>query len=128
MSLRWRSTGELLCGANSEPLKDDCYIDDRLHYQLSLVLGVVRPDPNEEETGVWHWAQPHLLVASQDMVRLFSQVLEQWRQSEAARCPQDYHEHGPGQLYDDAEAVLRSWSSICAPRSARLTSDPRATK
>ena len=55
MSLRWRRSGELLCGAKSEPLEDDCYIDDRLHYHLSLILRVIVPDPDEEENGLWHW-------------------------------------------------------------------------
>lgn len=54
MSLRWRLTGELLCGAKSEPLPDDCYIDDRLHYHLS-VTGVIAPHADEGETGLWSW-------------------------------------------------------------------------
>ena len=55
MSLRWRKDGTLICGAKSEPQEDDCYIDDRLHYMLSLILKVIEPDENEEENGLWHW-------------------------------------------------------------------------
>lgn len=55
MSLRWRATGELLCGAKSEPMKDDTYIDDHLHYHLSVIQKVVIPDVNEEENGKWYW-------------------------------------------------------------------------
>ena len=55
MSLRWRGTGELLCGAKSEPMDDDTYIDDRLHYELSVHQRVVVPDANEETNGLWHW-------------------------------------------------------------------------
>lgn len=57
MSLRWRVSGELLCGAKSRAKKDDCYIDDRLHYHLSQT-GVIDPDFNEKESGLWHWRKP----------------------------------------------------------------------
>ena len=57
MSIRWRRTGELLCGAKSIEFPDDCYIDDRLHYQLSVELGVIVPDENEEENGLWNWLE-----------------------------------------------------------------------
>ena len=55
MSLRWRITGELLCGAKSKPQKDDTYINDRLHYELSVIQKVVVPDKDEEENGLWYW-------------------------------------------------------------------------
>ena len=55
MSLRWRKNGKLLCGAKSDPLEDDCYIDDRLHYMFSLILKVIVPDPDEDNNGLWHW-------------------------------------------------------------------------
>ena len=57
MSLRWRSDvygNYLLCGAKAYPLEGDTYIDDRLHYQLSLI-GAIRPDTNENENGRWYW-------------------------------------------------------------------------
>ncbi len=57
MSLRWRLTGELLCGAKSRAMEDDCYVDDRLHYHLSLT-GVIEPDSDEKENGLWHWRKP----------------------------------------------------------------------
>ena len=46
MSLRWRCDGTdktLVCGAKSNPRDSDTYIDDRLHYHLSLT-GVIEPD------------------------------------------------------------------------------------
>ena len=55
MSLRWRSNGTLICGAKSDELEDDCYIDDRLHYHLSVELNIVVPDNNEEDNGLWYW-------------------------------------------------------------------------
>ena len=57
MSLRWRISGELLCGAKSEPMPDDTYIDDRLHYYLSLT-GVIDPRADEAKTGFWDWREP----------------------------------------------------------------------
>ena len=55
MSLRWRKTGELICGAKSKPMDTDIYIDDRLHYELSVIQKMVVPDANEKINGVWHW-------------------------------------------------------------------------
>ena len=55
MSLRWRGTGELLCGAKSEPLDGDCYIDDRLHYELSIIQKIIVPANDEDKTGRWYW-------------------------------------------------------------------------
>lgn len=55
MSLRWRLDGRLLCAAKCEAEDGDCYIDDRLHYELSIERGVIYPDPSEDTTGLWHW-------------------------------------------------------------------------
>lgn len=56
MSLRWRCDGTLVCGAKSEPRACDTYIDDRLHYHMSLT-GVIAPDADEASTGLWHWRE-----------------------------------------------------------------------
>ena len=45
------------CGAKSNPRDSDTYIDDRLHYHLSLT-GVIEPDENEGTNGLWHWREP----------------------------------------------------------------------
>jgi len=55
MSIRWRKSGELICGAKSEPMDDDDYLDDRVQYRLSLEVGIITPDEDEHETGLWHW-------------------------------------------------------------------------
>ena len=55
MSLRWRRSGELLCGAKSEPEKNDVYINDRLHYELAVNQKCVCPDRDEEKNGKWYW-------------------------------------------------------------------------
>lgn len=57
MSLRWRARGgDLLCGAKSEPEADDSYIDDNLHYQLSMT-GAIAPEEDEPTSGRWRWIQ-----------------------------------------------------------------------
>ena len=55
MSLRWRKTGELLCGAKSEKMGNDCYINDILHYELSIEQKCIVADKNESDNGLWHW-------------------------------------------------------------------------
>lgn len=55
MAIRWRATGELLCAAKSLAEKDDTYIDDRLHYQLSVISRVLIADVNHENNGLWYW-------------------------------------------------------------------------
>ena len=55
MAIRWRKTGELICAAMSEPKDGDTYIDDRLHYQLSVISRAIIADINHEKNGLWHW-------------------------------------------------------------------------
>ena len=55
MSIRWRLSGEMVCGAMSKAEPDDCYIDDRLHYQLSVVSKAIIADIDHEDNGLWHW-------------------------------------------------------------------------
>ena len=57
MSLRWRSNGDLLCAAKTLDEEGDTYINDRLHYKLSVELKVVIPDEDEQKSGVWHWVK-----------------------------------------------------------------------
>ncbi len=55
MAMRWRRTGELLCAAKHTAKPGDTYIDDRLHYQLSIEAHAILPALDEEETGRWYW-------------------------------------------------------------------------
>lgn len=55
MAIRWRKNGKLMCAAMSSPEDGDCYIDDRLHYQLSVISRAIMADINHEENGLWHW-------------------------------------------------------------------------
>lgn len=57
MSIRWRESGELVCAAMSEPMDNDCYIDDRLHYKLSVELAVIIADEKHEDNGLWYWVE-----------------------------------------------------------------------
>ena len=55
MSIRWRKNNELVCAAMSEPEVGDTYIDDRLHYQLSVISRAIIADINHEKNGLWYW-------------------------------------------------------------------------
>ena len=70
MSLRWRASGILLCAAKYGPLEDDTYIDDRLHYKLSVELKVVIPQDDEPKSGVWHW------IESETAKRIMEEIIK----------------------------------------------------
>ena len=55
MSIRWRQDGRLLCAAKSAPKPGDTYIDDRLHYQLSVISRAIIADAEHETNALWHW-------------------------------------------------------------------------
>lgn len=55
MSIRWRLSGELLCAAMTEEMEGDTYIDDRLHYQMSVISKCIIADLDHEVNGLWHW-------------------------------------------------------------------------
>lgn len=55
MALRWRLTGEILCAAKSEVQEGDTYINDRLHYELSVMQKTIVPALDEEKSGRWYW-------------------------------------------------------------------------
>ena len=63
MSIRWRKDGKLLCAAKHDKKEGDTYIDDRLHYQLSVECKVIVPDANESLTGIHHWLKDVFVVA-----------------------------------------------------------------
>ena len=55
MAIRWREDGRLLCAAASEAKPGDTYIDDRLHYQLSVISCAILPCINHENSRRWYW-------------------------------------------------------------------------
>ncbi len=55
MSIRWRVDGTLICAAMSEEEDGDSYIDDKLHYQLSVVSRSIIADIDHESNGLWYW-------------------------------------------------------------------------
>lgn len=57
MSLRWRESGELICGAKSIPETGDVYFDDGQQYEMSK-RGLIIPCDHEETTGLWKWQIP----------------------------------------------------------------------
>ncbi len=55
MSVRWRADGTVVCAAMRDEEPGDTYIDDRLHYQLSVIQRVLLADTDHETTARWHW-------------------------------------------------------------------------
>lgn len=55
MSIRWRADGRMLCAAKFPEEYGDTYIDDRLHYQLSVISKAIVADIDHEKNGLWHW-------------------------------------------------------------------------
>lgn len=53
MALRIRKDGRIFCAAPTEPKEGDTYIDDDLHYEMSVIKGVLVsfPMPKHIETG-----------------------------------------------------------------------------
>ena len=63
MAVRVRKDGTILCAAKYPPLPSDIYIDDALHYRLSVELGLLVTEPMEclfglgghAQHGEWWW-------------------------------------------------------------------------
>jgi len=51
MSLRIRADGWILCAAQHPKEPGDTYLDDGLHYRLSVVFGVIVTEPMKSEVG-----------------------------------------------------------------------------
>jgi len=55
MSLRIRKTGEILCAAHTDPEEGDTYLDDDIHYHLSVLTEAIVASPNHKEDNLWFW-------------------------------------------------------------------------
>jgi endoglucanase Acf2 len=55
MAIRWRKNGDMVCAAMSDSEEGDTYIDDRLHYQLSVISRAIIADVDHEKNGLWYW-------------------------------------------------------------------------
>ena len=57
MSLRIRKDGRILCAAMHPEEAGDTYINDGLHYEMSVVNKVIASEPMErhKNTGQWWW-------------------------------------------------------------------------
>ena len=57
MAIRVRADGTMVCAAHSKPQPGDTYIDDGLHYQMSVEHGVIvsLPMPEHEADPRWWW-------------------------------------------------------------------------
>jgi len=57
MALRIRKDGRIFCAALTKEQEGDTYIDDALHYEMSVVHKVIvtKSMPEHLETGEWWW-------------------------------------------------------------------------
>lgn len=57
MALRIRKDGNILCAAIHPEKEGDTYIDDGLHYQMSVEHKVIVTEPHEKhiKNGQWWW-------------------------------------------------------------------------
>ena len=57
MALRVRVDGTMWCAAHTEEMPGDTYIDDQLHYEMSVIHGVVvaLPIPDHLNHPQWWW-------------------------------------------------------------------------
>lgn len=58
MALRIRKDGRILCAALHPVESGDTYIDDALHYEMSVIHEVIVTEPAEKhkERGEWWWS------------------------------------------------------------------------
>ena len=55
MALRIRKSGEILCAAVAEPQDGDTYINDNIHYYMSVLTSAITASPNHKKDSLWHW-------------------------------------------------------------------------
>jgi hypothetical protein len=58
MAVRIRKDGRIFCASLSCPLPGDCYLDDGIHYELSVIQKVLITTSNEHHMktgGEWWW-------------------------------------------------------------------------
>lgn len=58
MALRIRKNGRILCAALNKEKKGDVYIDDNVHYYLSVIKKVIVTTPSDyhmKTGGEWWW-------------------------------------------------------------------------
>jgi hypothetical protein len=59
MALRVRTDGTMWCAALTQEMEGDTYIDDGLHYQMSVECGVIvaLPMPEHTQHPQWWWRE-----------------------------------------------------------------------
>lgn len=55
MALRIRKDGRIMCAAICPPMLGDTYINDGLHYEMSVEHKVIGTDDNHMKHGEWWW-------------------------------------------------------------------------
>jgi len=55
MALRIRKDGTILCAANTKAAEGDVYLDDNIHYHLSVLTKAIVASENHKEDNLWFW-------------------------------------------------------------------------
>lgn len=55
MALRIRKNGDIVCAAMTEPNEGDTYINDSLHYEMSVINKVIVAPIDHNKTALWFW-------------------------------------------------------------------------
>lgn len=87
MSLRVRKDGRMFCAATNPKLEGDVYIDDALHYTMSVMHGVIvtYPEPRHTDSGgEWFWsnAAPEGCDMTRANARKMGHYPESWEEHE----------------------------------------------
>ena len=77
MALRWRTDGRLLCAAKYPEMEGDTYIDDRLHYRLSVEAHAILPSHNEKTSGRWYWICEYPCITGLSAIDIWEGVYEE---------------------------------------------------
>ena len=55
MAIRIREDGTLLCAAHTDKEVGDTYLDDYVHYYLSVLTDSIRPSKTHDIDNLWFW-------------------------------------------------------------------------
>ena len=55
MALRIRKTGEIVCAAYTKAEEGDTYLDDEIHYKLSVLTKAIVASENHKLDNLWYW-------------------------------------------------------------------------
>lgn len=55
MAIRIRINGDIVCAAHTEEEFGDTYLNDEIHYYLSVLTNAIRPSKSHSQDNLWFW-------------------------------------------------------------------------